>query len=320
MRERGLRLALMGTADFAVPALRRLAAGPEDMAVVITRPDRPAGRGRKLRPSPIKVAAEELGLTVLQPERVSEADGLEALRELAPDIIFVAAFGEVLSTEVLSVPRLGAINLHASLLPHYRGAAPIQRALMAGETETGVTVQWMAAELDAGDVIVQRRVAIAPDDDFGALHDRLAELGAETAAESIALLRTGKAPRTPQIDAETSYAPPIRREELVIDWRRPAREVVNLIRALSPRPGARTARGGQLLKVLAAREVKNVGGRRGIPGAVMELMERGFRVAAGDGCLQVLRVQPAGRRIMAAADYVKGYHLRPGEELGAGGS
>jgi methionyl-tRNA formyltransferase len=312
----GLRTAFLGTAEFAVPALRLLARGPSEIVAVFTRPDRPAGRGRRLRASPVKLAAQELGLPLFQPERLSAGEGLEALRATSPDLIFVAAFGEVLSEEALSVPRLGAMNLHASLLPQYRGAAPIQRALMAGEAETGVTVQWMAAELDAGDIILQRRAAIGPEDDFGALHDRLAALGAEAAAESIDLVRAGTAPRTAQTHGKATYAPSIRREELVIEWGRPAAALVNLIRALSPRPGARTSRAGELLKVLAAHEGRKAAAGAGLPGVVMEVTSEGFWVAAGDGRLQVERVQPAGRKVMAAGDYVKGYRLERGERLG----
>jgi methionyl-tRNA formyltransferase len=312
----GLRIAFLGTAEFAVPALRLLAQGPNEIAAVFTRPDRPAGRGRRLRPSPVKLAAQELELPLLQPEGVSAGEGLEALRETSPDLIVVAAFGEIVTEEVLSVPRLGAMNLHASLLPRHRGAAPIQRALMAGETETGVTVQWMAVELDAGDIILQRRAAIGPEEDFGALHDRLAALGAEAAVESVDLVRAGTAPRTPQRHEEATQAPSIRREELVMDWERPAAALVNLIRALSPRPGARTSRAGELLKVLAAREGRKALAGAGLPGVVMEVTSEGFWVAAGDGRLQVERVQPAGRKIMAAGDYVKGYRLQHGERLG----
>jgi methionyl-tRNA formyltransferase len=313
-----LRIAFLGTADFAVPTLHVLATGPDDIVAVFTRRDRPAGRGRRLRPSPVKLAARDLGLALLQPERVSEAEGLAQLKELTPDVLFVAAFGELLKPEALSAPRLGAVNLHASLLPRYRGAAPIQRALLAGETETGVTVQWMAAELDAGDIILQRAVSIGSDENFGSLHDRLAGVGAELAAESMALLREGDAPRVPQQHEDASHAPPVRREELVIDWRRPAAELARVVRAFSPSPGARTTRGGRLLKVLSAREGRREAPGEGIPGRVMEVTNEGFSVRAGEGRLEVLRVQPEGRTKMSAADYAKGHRLVRGEELGGG--
>ena len=312
----GLRIVLAATAEFALPTLKALAAGPDEIAAVFTRPDRPAGRGRRLRASPVKAAAQHLGLTVLQPERVSEGEGLEELRELAPDLMFVVAFGEILSAEALAVPRIGAVNLHASLLPRYRGAAPIQRALMAGEEETGVTVQWMAEELDAGDTIVAHAVTIGAEEDFGSLHDRLADLGRQAAVEAVELLRRGEAPRLPQIEQEATYAPPIRREELVMDWGRSAVELERMVRAFSPRPGARTTRGGKLLKVLAARADKKAGGGGGIPGLIVEAIPDGFAVDGGSGRLLVLRVQPAGRTPMSAADYVKGHRLASGERLG----
>lgn len=311
-----LTVAFLGTADFAVPTVRALAAGPDDIVGVFTRPDRPAGRGRRLRASPVKVAAQELGLTVFQPERVSEADGLGILRELAPALLVAVAFGEVVSAEVLSVPALGAVNVHASLLPRYRGAAPIQRALMAGETETGVTVQWMIEEVDAGDIILQRATAVEAEENFGSLHDRLAALGAEAACEGIALVREGRAPRKPQVHEEASCAPSIRRDELVVDWTKSAATVVNLVRALSPRPGARTTHKQRLLKVLAAREGKNLVGERGTPGQIVELSDEGLVVAAGRGSVLVVRVQAAGGKAMSVADYLKGHRLRPGEQLG----
>jgi len=312
----GLRIVLAATAEFAVPTLKALAVGQDGIAAVFTRPDRPAGRGRRLRASPVKAAAQALGLAVLQPERVSEGEGLEQLRELSPDLMLVVAFGEILRAEALAVPRIGAVNLHASLLPRYRGAAPIQRALMAGEGETGVTVQWMAEELDAGDAIVARALTIGAEEDFGSLHDRLAALGREAAVEAVDLLRRGKAPRLPQIEREATYAPSIRREELVMDWGRSAVELERMVRAFSPRPGARTTRGGKLLKVLAARADKKAGGGGGIPGTIVEAIPDGFSVEAGSGRLLVLRVQPAGRTPMSAGDYVKGYHLASGERLG----
>lgn len=310
-----LRIAFLGTAQFAVPTLRSLA-GPHEIIAVFTRQDRPAGRGRRPRPSPVKLAAQELQLPVLQPESVSHAEGLEWLRGLSPDLVFVAAFGEILREEALSIPRLGALNLHASLLPRYRGAAPMHRALMAGEKETGVTVQWMAPQLDAGDILLQRAVAICPEEDFGSLHDHLAELGAELALESMDLVRRGLAPRVPQADEQASYAPPIRREELWIDWERPAAVLARLIRALSPQPGARTSHGGRLLKVFGVREGKKTQEPGGIPGQIMELTGEGFWVQTGEGRLLVLRVQPAGGRAMSAADYARGYHVPEGERLG----
>jgi len=327
----------MGTAAFAVPALRALAAGPERLVGVFTPPDRPAGRGspagrgRALRAPALKLAAQELGLPVYQPDRVSRGEGFEQFRRLQPDLAVVAAFGEIIAEEALAVPRLGAINIHASLLPRYRGAAPIQRAIMAGERVTGVSVQWMARQMDAGDLILQRQVEIGEDEDFGSLHDRLAAIAASGAVEAVELIRRGEAPRLPQDHSQATYAPPITAEDLTVDWSRPADELARLVRALSPRPGARTTRsgfpkgseppranrmGGDMLKVISAQAAKKGFGEGGIPGQVMEFGSDGFLVVTGDGCLLVLRVQPAGRKVMSAADYVKGYRLRREERLG----
>lgn len=312
----GLAVAFMGTADFAVPLLRALAAGPDRIAGVFCPPDRPAGRGRRLRTPAVKAAAQALEIPVCQPARVSEGDGLNQLRLLAPDLVVVAAFGEILSEDALSVPRLGSVNLHASLLPLYRGAAPIQRALMAGETVTGVTLQWMAPRMDAGDIILQHRLEIGEGEDFGSLHDRLAALGAAAGEEGVSLIRRGTAPRLPQDEDAATYAPPIGREELRIDWGKSATNLALLVRSLSPAPGARTTRRGEILKILAAEGGKKKAAQGGMPGEISELTNDGFWVNTGEGALLVRRVHPAGRNIMSAADYVMGYRLQEGERLG----
>jgi methionyl-tRNA formyltransferase len=314
-----LRIAFLGTADFAVPALTALAHAEHTIAGVFTRPDRPAGRGRKLRPPPVKAAAAALGLPVHQSPRVSLGEGLAQLRDLAPDLIVVIAYGEMLRDEVLSLPRRGAVNLHASLLPKYRGAAPIQWALLNGETTTGVTAQWMARELDAGDIILQRSLAIGPEENFGSLHDRLARLAAEMAVETVALIARGEAPRTAQEAAAATFAPPITREDLLLDWRAPGAAVVARVRAFSPSPGARTTHEGRSVKVLAARLVKRERRPRGVAGAVVETGREGFMVAAGEDGVLVLRVQPEGRKPMSGADYALGYHVRTGQVLGGSG-
>jgi len=335
-----LRIVFLGTAQFAVPTLRALAQSRHQMAAVVTRPDRPAGRGRRPRPSPVKLAAQEFDLAVLQPERVSEDAGLDLLRELSPDVLFVAAFGEILTEEALSVPRVGAANLHASLLPKHRGAAPIQRAILAGDEETGVTVQWMALALDAGDILLQHPLPIGPEEDYGSLHERLAELGAQASLEAVDLLSRGAAPRRPQLPRPAlagrdggpplaglattdgvSYAPPVRREELVIDWQQAAEHIARAVRAFSPSPGARTTRRGKLLKVLAARHqpasaAETAAEDTGMPGVIVELTKEGFGVKAGKGRVLALTVQPEARAVMSAADYVKGYRLSVGERLG----
>jgi len=311
-----LRIAFLGTADFAVPTLRAIAAGSHVVVAVFTPPDRPAGRGRKLRPPPVKVAAQERGLPVFQPEKVSRGEGLDRLQNLSPDVLFVVAFGEILLKAALDVPSMAAVNLHASLLPAYRGAAPIQRALLAGERVTGVTVQWMADEMDAGDIILRKELSIGEDEDFGIVHGRLAALGAEAAVQSLDLLSSSTALRIPQDNEHATYAPPIEPSDLVIDWGRPAAEILRMVRAFAPRPGARSTRSGGILKFLSAREEKKTVLQGGIPGQIMEFTDEGFVVTTGDGGLLVLRVQPAGRKAISAADYVRGYRLQRGERLG----
>ncbi len=316
-----LRIVFLGTAPFAVPSLLALADCPSvQIVAVFTPPDRPAGRGRQPRASAVKLAALNHGLPVYQPERVSRGDGLAKLRELRPDLVFVAAFGEILSEQVLATPVLGAINLHASLLPRYRGAAPIQRAIMAGERVTGVTVQWMAQQMDAGDVILQHEAEIGEEEDFASLHDRLAALGAIATVTAVDLVCRGEALRIPQDHSEASYAPPITAHDLAIDWTRPAEQLARQVRALSPLPGARTIRQGELLKIFAARPAKILIPEGGIPGQVMEFTSEGFIVSTGDppsGGLLVSRVQPAGRKAMSAVDYLKGYRFQRGDRLGA---
>jgi methionyl-tRNA formyltransferase len=242
--------------------------------------------------------------------------GLEQLRALQPDVLLVAAYGEILKEEVLSLPRLGPVNLHASLLPKWRGAAPIQRALLAGETETGVTAQWMATGLDTGDVILQRASPIGPEESFGSLHDRLADLAARIALQTLDLIRRGEAPHVPQDHSAATDAPPIRREELVLDWRQPVQQLLNAVRAFSPRPGARTYDRGRLLKVLAARAGKRLEPWRGQPGGIVEISQEGLHVQTGSDSLIILQVQPEGRTPMSAGNYALGRRLQRGQILG----
>jgi len=314
--DESLRVVFLGTASFAVPALRAVAGSAHRLVGVVTRPDAPAGRGRRLRASPVKVAADQLGLPVVQPARVSDPQGVALLRDLALDALLVVAFGELLAQEVLAIPRTGPVNLHASLLPRYRGAAPIQRALLAGERQTGVTAQWMALELDAGDIILQRPLAIGGEEDFGSLHDRLAATAAEVALEVLALLSSGKAPRIPQPGEGVTYAPAIRPADLIIDWQKPAAALASAVRAFSPRPGARTIHAGRLLKLLAAKVDQEALARAGMPGQIVALERQGFAVATGKGVLWPLTVHPEGGRVMSGEEYARGHHLSVGERLG----
>ncbi|HEY8416574.1 MAG TPA: methionyl-tRNA formyltransferase [Limnochordales bacterium] len=309
-----LRLVFMGTPAFAVPSLRAVLAAGHRVVGVFTQPDRPRGRGHKLLPSPVKEAAVAAGIPVYQPRRLRDAEALDALRALAPDVICVVAYGLLLPPAVLQLPPLGCVNVHASLLPRYRGAAPIQAALMAGDTVTGVTTMFMDEGLDTGDIILQRPVPIEPHDDAGTLHEKLADAGAELLVETLRLLAAGQAPRRPQDHSQASYAPKLDRASAALDWTRPAEEVCNHVRAFAPFPGAYTAHGERILKVLQA-EVHGPGTLEAQPGQVVAVEEAGFVVQTGRGAVLVRKVKPPGAGPMGGRDYVNGYRLRVGDRL-----
>lgn len=337
--ETTLRIVFMGTPEFAVPILERLVRADCAPVAVVTRPDRPRGRGKRMAPSPVKEAAGGRGLTVLEPEKLRDPAFLARLAELRPDVIVTAAYGKILPREVLDLPARACLNVHPSLLPEYRGPAPIHRALMNGDARTGVTIMHMAEEMDAGDILLQQEVPIAPGEDRGALEARLADAGAALLLAALRLVATGEAPRRPQDHARATYAPALTPADEVIDWTRPAQAIVNRVRALAPVPGARTTLAGMPLKILRAEalpgEAATSGGGAGAaaggaaptpaaaPGEVTEVRAgAGFVVAAGEGAVLVHRVKPSGGREMAAADFlngrpVQGRPLRPGDRLGA---
>lgn len=317
-----LRIVFMGTPDFAVPSLRALLEAGFDVVGVFTQPDRPRGRGHKVTYSPVKQAALAAGLPVYQPRRLRDDDALQALTTLKPDAVVVVAFGQLLPQAVLTLPPLGCINVHASLLPKYRGAAPIQAALAAGETVTGVTTMFMDEGLDTGDIILRRKVVIESDDDAGTLHDKLALVGAELLVETMQLVAAGKAPRIPQDDAAATYAGKLHREAGVIDWQWSATELRNHVRAFTPWPGAYTGHRGRILKLLdvvpLADEVvgpSDDAGADRVPGQVVRLAPDGFVVQTGSGHLLVRRVQPPNAAPMSGRDYINGYRLEIGEHM-----
>ncbi|MBX6377985.1 MAG: methionyl-tRNA formyltransferase [Clostridia bacterium] len=313
--ETTLRVVFMGTPAFAVPSLRALVdAGCRPVAVV-TRPDRPRGRGLAPAPTPVRQDAERLGLPVLTPETTRDPAFLEELRRLAPDLVLCVAYGRILPPALLTLPRLGCVNVHPSLLPKYRGEAPIQRALWDGAEETGVTVLYMTEEVDAGDIILQRRLPIAPDDDYGRLHDRLAAAAADLLPAALRLLAIGRVRPRPPDPAAAPPAPAVTRQDEFIDWRRPARAIVNQVRALSPRPGAETAVAGRRLKVLKAEALPRE--EPAEPGGVLSAGGAdGLVVAAGEGAVRLLVVKPAGGRAMSADDYLNGHPLALGVAFG----
>ena len=302
----------MGTPDFAVPSLKRLVEEGYDVKLVITQPDRPAGRGKKLTPPPVKVVAQELGIPVYQPERLKDNEELRRkLLEVNPDLIVVAAYGKILPEWLLNLPRYGTLNVHASLLPKYRGASPIQWALLNGEEETGVTIMKVIPELDAGDIISQRRVRIEREDNAQTLHDRLAEVGAELLVETIPPYVSGELKPVPQNEEEATYCPQIKKEMGRIDWRRGAEEIFNQIRAFTPWPSAYTTFKGKQVKITKAVPVEG----EGKPGEVIRA-DRELVVAAGRGALKVERIKPEGRKEISGEEFVRGYRVKEGDFFG----
>lgn len=305
-----------GTAEFAAPSLQALAAGPHRVAAVYTRPDRPAGRGRRVTISPVKAAAADLGLPLEQPESLRGEAARERLASYRPDLVVVAAFGLILPPEVLAAPPAGCINVHASLLPRWRGAAPVQHALLAGDAETGVSIMRMDAGVDTGDVLLTRACAIRPDDTGGTLTPRLARLGAAALGEAVARLEQGRLDAHPQDDSAATHAPRIRKSDALVDWSRDAGHLERMVRAFDPRPVAFTSAGGEPLRLLRAEAAADGSPPLPAPGTVTAAGPGGIEVQTGAGRLRVLRLQPAGRRPMSAADFLNGRSLPPGSRLG----
>jgi methionyl-tRNA formyltransferase len=313
------RIVMLGTGDFALPTFEHLRDTGHNLVTLITQPDRPQGRKQELIPSRIKVAARDAGLPVFQPEDVNSAEAVAAVRELAPGLLVTAAYGQILSPELLSVPRLGGINLHGSILPAYRGAAPVARAIERGETESGVTVILMSPRIDAGGMLLVGRTPIEPDETAGALEDRLARLGAPLVAETIASLESGTAKVLPQDRSRVTRAPKLRKEDGLIDWSKPAHTIHNLIRAMNPWPMAYTfLRGPQGLNAEPLRIIIHraevVEAESPWPGSVLEREEDRIVVAAEQGAVRLLELQIAGKRVVTADEFLRGQgHLLCGK-------
>ena len=307
-----LRTVFMGTPDFALPSLRGLMAAGVDLVGVFTQPDRPQGRGKKLSPSPVKELAQAHDIPVFQPLKLRNPEAVAELRALQPDLIVVVAYGQILPQAVLDLPRYHCINVHASLLPKYRGAAPINKAIVAGETETGVTTMLMAAGLDTGDMLVKRKLTIGPDETAGQLHDRLAELGPETLEETLRQLCAGTLQPEPQDDAHSSYAPMMKKEDGAIDWAQPAARIHNQVRGLDPWPGAYTHLDGQVLKVAETRVASHLSGT---PGEILAADKQGVQVACAEGGLVIGELQLPGKKRLKAVDFLSGHPLFAGTLL-----
>ena len=305
-----------GTPDFAVPALRALVAAGRSPLLVLTQPDRPVGRGRRLQARPVKVAARELGLPVLQPERL-RASTLQVLSGLRPDLLVVIAYGLLLPPALLQIPKRGCVNLHASLLPRWRGAAPIQRAIAAGDPETGVCLMQMEAGLDTGPVYARRRTVIAEGESSGALHRRLAQLSAELLVEHLGALLEGELRATPQSQQGVLHAGKLSKAEAVIDWTRPAPVLARQVAALNPWPVAETRLHGERLRIWEATALAATASiTPTAPGTVVGVDPDGVRVACGEGILLLLRVQLEGAKATPVDAFLRGHALAPGECLG----
>ena len=307
-----MRVIFMGTPDFAVPTLAAIVARPDlaEVVAVITQPDRPRGRGQKLVPSPVKAWASEHNIPVLQPVRARDAAFVAQLQAFKPDVAVVVAFGQILSQEVLDIPVHGCINVHASLLPKYRGAAPIQHAIMAGETVTGITTMQMDAGLDTGDMLLWREVPIHADTTYGALHDTLMETGANLLVETLEQLAAGTLVRTPQT-GESCYAGRITRETAVIDWSKTARELDAFVRGLNPTPYAQTSLDAAVYKIGA---LHSTGHATSAPAGTIVAADRraGLIVAAGDEDVEITEIQAPGKKMMAARSFLNGCALPVG--------
>lgn len=304
-----MRIVFMGTPDFAVPSLKRLIADGHEIAAVYTQPDKPKNRGMKLTPSPVKQVALAHDLPVMQPQTLREDGVLETLASFRPELIVVVAYGKILPKTLIDLPPMGCINVHSSLLPKYRGAAPINWAVIRGEAETGVTIMDIAEALDAGDMIAQRATPIDPNESVEQLHDRLAEMGAQLLSETVIQIANGTATRTPQEESQSTYAPMLSRDLSPIDWTRSAREIHNQIRGLTPWPATSMALAGHQFKVYAAEETGESTDQ--LAGTLVGTDKRGICMACGDGkILRVLELQAPGKKRMKAPDYLRGHPIQ----------
>lgn len=307
-----LRTVFMGTPTFALATLEGLIEAGLPLVGVFTQPDRPKGRGNRLTPPPVKELAQSHGIPVFQPERLRRPEAVEQLRQLAPDLIVVVAYGQILPQQVLGIPRYGCINVHASLLPRHRGAAPINKAIIDGDPMTGVTTMRMDAGLDTGAMLVKHSLPIQPNETAGELHDRLALLGREAMQETLARLCMGTLSPEPQNDGLATYAPMLKKEDGQINWQLPAQQLHNLVRGLDPWPGAYSELQGEMLKINDSRMAEG----QGEPGTVLAADAAGVLVACGQGALRLRQLQLPGRKRLPAGEFLRGCPLPVGTRLG----
>ena len=296
-----MRIVFIGTGEIGLPTLRALQQSERELVAVVTQPDKPVGRAQKITAPRVKAALAGTEMSILQPARIKDPKSIEQIRTIAPDVIVVVAYGQILPRAVLEIPEIACLNLHASLLPRWRGAAPIQAALAAGDRETGITVMYMDEGLDTGDILLHRKIDILPTDSGGSLHDRLAATAPAALLESLRLLASGSAPRLPQDKSSATYAPKLNRESGRINWNEPAEVIERKIRAYNPWPGAFTEFKNRKLKIFSARIVD----LRGKPGEILD-RDKEFVIAASDRALSLLEVQLEGKRRMPAAELLRG--------------
>lgn len=300
-----MKIVFMGTPDFAVPVLRAIVENNYNVALIVTQPDRPKGRKQTLTPPPVKVEGEKLNIPIFQPDKIKNEDNWKQIAELKPDLIVTAAFGQILPKELLEIPTYGCVNVHASLLPKYRGGAPIHQSIIDGEVETGVTIMYMVEKLDAGDMLTQRSIPILEKDTTGTMHDKLSDLGAELLLETLPLLKDGKLNPVPQVEDEVTFAPTIKKEQERIDWNESSTAIFNHIRGLNPWPVAFTTVDDRRLKIWEA-EVRSEKTEK-LPGTIISITDKEILVACGEGSiLALLKVQPSGKKPMDVSTFLRG--------------
>lgn len=308
-----MKVLFMGTPDFAVPVLEELIK-KHDVVAVVSQPDKPKGRGKKLQPTPVKAVAVENNISVYQPERIKNEEFVEILKGIEADVYVVVAYGQILSQEILDIPKYGCINVHGSILPKYRGAAPIQWAIINGEEKTGVTIMYMVKALDSGDMILKKEIDIDPEDTYETLHDKMAPVGAKALIEALDLIENGNVNAEKQDESQTCYASMITREMGLIDWSKSSKEIKNKVRGFNPVPAAYTNYDDEVIKIFNV-EILN-GYTEGESGEILETdKKKGFVVKTGDGAVLVKKIQAKGGKRMNCADYMRGHSIEAGKIL-----
>ncbi|MDO9529880.1 MAG: methionyl-tRNA formyltransferase [Syntrophales bacterium] len=308
------KIVFMGTPKFAIPSLEILAKNGCPIIGVVTQPDRPKGRGRKYVPPPVKITAEKYNLPVFQPDKVRDKEFLDTFRELAPDMVVLVAFGQILPGEIIEFPEMGCINVHPSLLPKYRGAAPINWTLIRGEETTGITTILMDEGMDTGDILLQEETPVESDETFDKLHDRLSKMGSELLLKTVKGITEGTITRTPQDSSLATYAPRLQKEDSIINWKAGIKDILNLIRGLYPSPCAHTFINEKKMKIFSA-----TGEECHVPeqaGRIVGKAEKGLQVAAQDGYIYLEEIQLENKRRMSIFDFLRGYKISPEDTLG----